>query len=371
MDNMYAELNNEESDIGDGQWLDSSYLSQLMVVGDSDAVIMPPPPLEVQHHNAKASRPMKKINGLLPDKAYVCQVCSWPCTNSSNLKAHLRTHTGEKPYACNQCDQAFVQHSNLKAHLRTHTGERPYSCDVCGQTFSRSSHLTGHKRTHTGEKPYICGTCGETFATSTHLRNHVRRHTSVTPYTCSVCEVSFQHNAQLLAHMKVHNGQRPYKCCDCAGAFRSKGDLRSHRKLHADDRPFICGKCGKTFKTYQYLLKHLKKCNSAIVGEDIYENNSLNTLSNARDIKDEPMDMKHELLAEIEEFADDTQGVSQINIGDIEGQEPNIHLVDFVPHVDGQSHEFTMHAPEQDCKMPYNIKFCVSDNSTFSSSSKT
>ncbi|NIM37998.1 MAG: hypothetical protein GTN67_07005, partial [Hydrotalea flava] len=41
----------------------------------------------------------------------VCEECSRKFTSHSNLRRHIRTHTGEKPYECRfpGCEGAFAQ----------------------------------------------------------------------------------------------------------------------------------------------------------------------------------------------------------------------------------------------------------------------
>ena len=42
------------------------------------------------------------------EKAKKCKQCNFSSDSSSNLRRHLKTHSGEKSNKCNQCDYASV-----------------------------------------------------------------------------------------------------------------------------------------------------------------------------------------------------------------------------------------------------------------------
>ena len=81
---------------------------------------------------------------------------------------------GKDGKICPYCDKIFMRRSNLKEHIRVHTGETPFTCDICNRGFKQQHSLKDHKRTHTGEKPYQCNMCSKSFAVKHNLKVHQR-----------------------------------------------------------------------------------------------------------------------------------------------------------------------------------------------------
>lgn len=81
-----------------------------------------------------------------------------------------------KPFLCFACPKQFRRATDLKEHLRVHTGERPFGCTVCGKRFTQSSALATHRRLHTGEKPFECAVCYRRFNNSSNFAKHRRLH---------------------------------------------------------------------------------------------------------------------------------------------------------------------------------------------------
>jgi len=104
---------------------------------------------------------------------------------SEQLKSSVRPSPHPPPknvFACEweNCGKVFKQQSDLKNHIRTHTGEKPYVCchEECRKKFATNSQLRRHERSHSTNKPCVCivAGCGKAFRTVGHLKRHQKAH---------------------------------------------------------------------------------------------------------------------------------------------------------------------------------------------------
>ncbi|XP_018369814.1 PREDICTED: zinc finger protein 525-like [Trachymyrmex cornetzi] len=136
------------------------------------------------------------------DKPYKCETCGKTFRCKKYLRDHMSIHRGEKPCLC----EGFDNEQDLNNHLVTKHSDidgRSHKCETCPARFKSLSELKQHIKIHTGKKPHVCEICGKAFTIKSNLSKHSNIHTGKKPHECSICNKRFTQKIGLKRHMKT------------------------------------------------------------------------------------------------------------------------------------------------------------------------
>ncbi|XP_031633568.1 zinc finger protein 239-like [Contarinia nasturtii] len=109
------------------------------------------------------------------EKPFECEICALAFADKSNLKKHKKIHSLKFPFNCSKCRRGFTEEA-VKINHENGCKVHQYACYLCGTAIRDMSNLKQHMRIHSGVKPFECHVCSRAFAIKYNLNIHLRTH---------------------------------------------------------------------------------------------------------------------------------------------------------------------------------------------------
>ena len=103
---------------------------------------------KLKHSSKQSSKMRHKLSGGSAPSSRTAASDAISAATVASIDHSLGTGGKKMMHHCQICNRGFLNKSNIKVHLRTHTGEKPFKCEHCSKAFRQKAHLLKHMSIH-------------------------------------------------------------------------------------------------------------------------------------------------------------------------------------------------------------------------------